>query len=109
MDKELDLNVAKVLKLNYKIFKPGEQVNGFTIQEHHGDCLFVSHANNYWQPFCPSNSYSNGMQFIEQHEIDFEWVSDTSVMAKSPHTANFTYGENYLIAGLRLIVMDKLE
>jgi len=109
MDKQLDLNVAKALKLDYRIFKPGEQVNGFTIQERHGDCLFVKSENEQWQPFCPSNAYGNGMKFIEHHGIDFEWVSDASVMAKSPHTANFAYGEDYLIAGLRLIVMDELE
>ena len=109
MDKELDLNVAKALKLNYKIFKPGEQVNGFTIQEGHGDCLFVRNEQDHWQPFCPSNAYGNGMEIIEKHGIDFEWVSDASVMAKSPHTANFAYGDNYLIAGLRLVVMDELE
>lgn len=92
----LDLSVALAVDIH------GGDIG---IRKGHG-CSYYNGSGLYH--FTPSTSWYHCGQMIDEHGMEFKWVSDATIEAYS-HTMNEvrSYGSNHLIAACRLIVASK--
>lgn len=62
--------------------------------------------------FCEGLDYARDwrtMEEINNHGVDFNWISELTVEAKSVHNSNVAHGYNYITAGIKIVLMDTLE